>query len=320
MAQHYLLSSAAKTLSLASVFRMSDDEAFETFKAIRWAATAGQPACPKCESTAVYTYAARKIFKCKACNAQFSVTSGTIFANRKLAIRDYLAAIALFVNGAKGVSALQISRDLKVHYRTAYVLCHKLRESMAAKQLTWTLHGEVEIDGSYYGGKIRQENKVSERVDRRLRHNQTGKRKAVVVMRERGGRTLPVVFASEAASVPFIADRVAPGSKVFADEASVWDALGIRFETKRINHSIAFSDDGACTNQAESYFSRLRRSEIGVHHRIADKYLGQYASEMAWREDARRKSNGEQYRMVLSAALAHPVSHKWAGYTQRHLR
>lgn len=86
MAQHFLLSAKARTLSLVKVMRLSDEEALETFKAIRWADNDGEAYCPKCGCTAVYAYASRPIFKCKGCEAQFSVTSGTIFASRKLAI------------------------------------------------------------------------------------------------------------------------------------------------------------------------------------------------------------------------------------------
>jgi transposase-like protein len=105
--------------------RLSDDEAYEAFRLIRWAATDGAPVCPRCECAAVYTYTTRRLFKCKACSHQFSVTSGTIFASRKLPVRDYLLAIAIFVNGAKGHSALQLSRDLHCQYKTAFVMAHK---------------------------------------------------------------------------------------------------------------------------------------------------------------------------------------------------
>lgn len=322
MAQHFLLSAKARTLSLGQVLRMSDTDAFEMFKAIRWAETQGEPVCPKCACETCYTYAARKIFKCKACCAQFSVTSGTIFANRKLALRDYLAAIAIFVNGAKGISALQLGRDLNVQYKTAFVLAHKLREAMAAEQKGAQVGGFnriVEIDGAFFGGTIRQENKVAERKDRRLRRHQTGLRRALVVMREREGRALPFVFKAEGDALDTIVARVKAGSTVHADEATVWDALHARFDMRRINHSVAFSDDGACTNQAESFFSRIRRSELGVHHHFSPVYLAQYAGEMAWREDHRRVSNGEQFRAVAKAAAAHPVSRVWAGYWQRAL-
>jgi transposase-like protein len=130
MSQHFLLSAQARNLSLASILRMSDDEAHARFEAIRFADNGGAAFCPYCECTAVYTYASRRIWKCKACGRQFSVTSGTIFASRKLPIRDYLAAIAIFVNAVKGLSALQLGRDLDVQYRTAFVLAHKLREAV----------------------------------------------------------------------------------------------------------------------------------------------------------------------------------------------
>jgi transposase-like protein len=317
MSQHFLLMAKARSLSLAKVARLSDEEAYQTFKLIRWAATNGEPFCPKCGCVAVYTYQTRKLFKCKGCNHQFSVTSGTIFASRKLPIRDYLLAIAIFVNGAKGHSALQLSRDLDCQYKTAFVMAHKIREAMASEADGATVSGTVEVDGAYFGGHARPANNKANRRDRRLVQNQTGKRRVVVIMRERGGRTLPFVFKSEDASVVTIARTVQPGSTIHADEAAHWDALHARFLTKRINHSEAYSDGEACTNQAESFFSRLRRAEIGIHHHIAGPYLAAYAKEMAWRENNRRISNGEQYLMATDAALQHPVSRQWKGYWQR---
>lgn len=144
MAQHFLLSAKARTLSLAGILRMSDDEAHAQFEAIRWADNGGAAFCPRCECTVVYAYTTRRIWKCKACGYQFSVTSGTIFASRKLPIRDYLAAIAIFVNAAKGISALQLGRDLDVQYKTAFVLAHKLPEAIGAEQSQGTLSGVVE--------------------------------------------------------------------------------------------------------------------------------------------------------------------------------
>ena len=104
--QHFLLSTAARTLSLVKVMRLSDDEAWATFKDLRWTATGGEPVCPRCGCLSIYTLSDNRRFKCAACGHKFSVTSGTIFASRKLPIRDILAAIAIFVNGAKGHSAL----------------------------------------------------------------------------------------------------------------------------------------------------------------------------------------------------------------------
>lgn len=168
MAQHFLLSAPARSLSLAKVARMSDEEAFEAFCKIRWASTQGEPVCPRCGCLVVYTFKTRKLFGCKACEHQFSATSGTIFASRKLAMRDYLLAIAIFVNGAKGHSALQLSRDLGVQYKTAFVLSHKIREAIAAETKDAKVSGEVEVDTAYFGGYVKPTNYAENRKDRRL--------------------------------------------------------------------------------------------------------------------------------------------------------
>jgi transposase-like protein len=315
MAQHFLLSAKARSLSLSSILRMSDDDAHARFQAIRWADNGGEPFCPRCEFTGIYSYASRRIWKCKGCGHQFSVTSGTIFSSRKLPVRDYLAAICIFVNAVKGVSALQMGRDLHIQYKSAFVLCHKLREAVGVVQNQGELSGVVEIDGAYVGGHVRQENDKAKRTDRRL--EVPAKRQSVVVARERGGRTLVTVVAKEADGAPFVRRHVAPGSVVHADEASGWDRLHAHYEMRRINHSLSYSKDGACTNQAESFFSRLRRAELGQHHHISGKYLLSYAVEMAWREDNRRQANGVLHEAATGAALAHPVSRTWAGYWQR---
>lgn len=317
MAQHFLLSAPARSLSVATVARMSEEEARSAFRAIRWASTDGEPVCPRCGCVAVYEYKTRALFKCQGCGHQFSVTSGTIFASRKLPLRTYLLAIAIFVNAVKGVSALQLGRDLDVQYKTAFVLAHKLREAMAAEHAGMTLSGAVEVDGAYFGGHVRPENRKEDRKDRRLKENQTGKRRVVVVMRQRGGRTLPFVFRSEDQAVSTIRERVASGTTIYADEAPSWDDLHAAYDTRRINHSVAFVDEGACTNQAESYFSRLRRAQWGQHHHISGRYLVAYAGEMAWREDHRRNPNGALYALVAGAAAKHPVSRVWKGYWQR---
>lgn len=315
--QHFLLTAAARTLSLKTVFRMGEDAAYEAFRRMRWADTDGEPVCPDCGCTESYAISTRRRFKCVGCHHQYSVTSGTIFASRKLSFTDLLAAIVIFVNGAKGVSALQVSRDLDVQYKTAFVLSHKLREAMAREQAGRQLDGTVEIDGAYFGGYAKPENAKADRRDRRLLANQTGKRKCVVIMRERGGRSLPFIVRNEGDAVPFVRDHVGTLATIHADEGPGWDALHGGWDTRRVNHSVAFLDDGVCTNQAESYFSRLRRMEIGTHHHIAGPYIGAYASEASWREDNRRVDNGAQAAMVTRAAMTAPVSRTWKGYWQR---
>jgi transposase-like protein len=322
MKQHFLQSTAARTLSLSAVARMSEEEARAAFQAIRWADNSGQPYCSRCGCTALYAYPKRHQWQCKGCGYRFSITSNTIFADRKMAMRDILLAIAIFSNGAKGHSALQLSRDLDCHYKSAFVLAHKIREAIAA-EIANTVGGEgksVEIDGAYFGGYVKPANWKQNRRDRRYAVNQNGKRRCVVIMRERNGRSLPFVFRAEDASIPAIRDHVAPGTTLYADDASHWDQLHAKYLTKRINHSQNYSDcNGTSTNQAESFFSRIRRAEIGVHHKLAGPFLGAYADEMSWREDNRRTSNGELYLMATNAAAKHPVSKQWKGYWRKRI-
>jgi len=116
----------------------------------------------------------------------------------------------------------------------------------------------------------------------------------------------------------WIKGRIELGTVVNADEASGWNDLGSKYEMRRINHQEAYSLDGACTNQVESYFSRLRRDEMGHFHHVSGPYLLRYAQEASWREDARRVDNGAQVRRVAQLALLSKPSVDFSGYYQRH--
>jgi hypothetical protein len=180
------------------------------------------------------------------------------------------------------------------------------------------LSGEVQVDGAYFGGHIKPENRKADRKDRRFAEEQTGKRQVVVVAREVRGRTLPFVVPRESEAVPLIRKHVASGSIIHADESNAWERLHASYDVRRVNHSVEYkAENGANVNQAESYFSRLRRAEIGQHHRISGHLLHQYANEAAWREDHRRKPNGTNWNTVIGAALAGPKSSVWAGYWHR---
>lgn len=231
---------------------------------------------------------------------------------------DILAAIFLMVNSAKGKSAVQVSRELDVQYKTAWVLCHKLREAMQDEYEGLKAEGEVEIDGMYVGGHIRPKNLKSDRVDRRRKRHQTGTRRVVVAIRERQGRTLTFVTKTEADGVDIVARTVKPGSIILADEAAHWDHLYRGYAMGRIDHSEAYSDlAGTHTNNAESFFSRLRRMVRGQHHFVSYKYLHQYAAHAAWLEDHRRCDNGTLVATVARNVMAAPTSRVFAGYWQR---
>src|ERR1700734_3444117 len=269
-------------LSLRSIYAGGERKAYRRFCALRWPETNGSPVCPRCGCLESYNLKARRRFKCAACSYQFSATSGTIFASHKLSFVDLLGAIYLFVNASKGLSAVQLSRDLDVQYKTAFVLMHKLREAMAHETAEARLAGGV-----------------------------------VIVLRQRGGRTLTRSFLREAEGVDFANARVEPGSILSADEVAHWDLLASGFELKRVNHSEAYSENGVNTNLAESYFSRLRRTIRGQHHAVSGKYLSAYSAHAAWLEDHGRESTGVLADRLILDALVAPISRTWSGYWQR---
>jgi transposase-like protein len=326
LAQHFLLSAAARSLNPGKVMRMSDRGAENVFLRLRWPQTDGKPVCPNCGCQICYDCrrsAHQPRWRCKACRADFSVTSGTLFAWHKLPLKSYLMAIAVFCNEVKGKSMLAFSRDLDVQYKTAFVLAHKMREAMAAEVRQSRVGGEgkrAEIDGGYFGGYVKPANRREDRKDRRLRRNQSGKRKVVVVIRERNGRTLPGVFRSEVEALNFIRRQVPQGTTLYADEAGSWNDLHSRYTLHRINHQEAYSlggPDEINTNQAEGFFSRMRRAEIGHHHHLAGPYLLRFAQEAAWREDHRREPNGGQVDRLVTLAMRNKPSVDFCGYWQR---
>ena len=318
MAQHFLLSASARTLSLKEIYAAGEDAAYATFRKIRWAETDGEAVCPRCGCCDAYTIATRRKFKCKGCGHQFSVTSGTIFASRKLSFVDLLAAICIFVTNAKGMSAVQFSRTMDVQYKTAWVMAHKLREALALEVRGAELDGEVEIDGAYFGGVVRPENRKEDRKDRRLKVNRSDRRRVVIALRERAGRTLTFVGKEEAEGVKHALRIVDRAAVMHADEGSHWDQLDAAFASARINHSEEYSrGHGKHTNWVESYFSRLRRMIGGQHHFVSAGYLDQYAAHAAWIEDHRAEGSKALVQRVVANAMAAPVSRNWKGYWQR---
>lgn len=333
MSQHFLLSAKARTLSIKRLFGMSEGQAFDLFRELRWG-KGEEVTCPCCGSVARhYFISTRKQWRCKDCKHTFSVTSGTIFAFHKLPLKTYLIAIAIFTNAVKGISALQLSRDLDIQYKTAFVLAHKIRESLLEQRDASALSGEIHMDGAYVNGHIRPKNKKVDRIDRRLAKHQKPSKRCVFVMRqkcaelagERAGanKTLTFVLKNEnQADVARLAEAyVKKGSTICADESNAYDPLHAKFETRRVNHQNEYrADDGTTNNLAESYFSRFRRMQYGQMHKFGNLYLANYANEAAYREGTRRQANGEIFIDIAKKCANSRTHHDWCGYWQGNKR
>lgn len=311
---------------------MSDADAEAAYRAVRFAANEGKPYCPHCGVDAIYEFKCRPLFKCKGCEKQFTLTSGTLFNSRKLSFRDILTAIALFVNGVNGHAALRLGRDLNVSYKTAFVLLHKLREVMGWLAPDEMLTGVVEIDGVWVGGHVKPPNMKIEikEVKRRKREakqadpdfkpKNKSKRYSIVTLRERRpyGRSRSFALRREELASKLVPQYVDLDATVITDNGSHWNELVLRYaKTKSVNHSIGYMIDGVHINGVEGSHSRIRKGERGIYAHIAGPYVQNYADEFSWREDHRRVSNGQQFQMLLAAAAVYPASIAWKGFWQR---
>jgi hypothetical protein len=328
VAQHFLLSPKARTLTLRQVFGMSEDDAYAKFKLLRWPDTAGEPVCPACGGLDHWTLVEDRKWKCKhaECRIQFTVTSRTILASRKMGYRDLLAAIAITVNGVLGAAAGRMIREMGFAYKTAFDLAHKLREAMSI-DYDQQLEGVVEIDGAFIGN--RRHRLPNRRIDGDEEFEAWKKKNpkvptSIVAIRERihvDPERRPKVrmfhVPKEGDGVTIARRIVKRGTVMHADEGSQWEPLEMYFDTKRIDHSKSYSDGIACTNGVESAFSRLRCGERGVYRYFTKAYAERYGWEMAWREEHCRVDNGRQVELLIGSAMRSRTS-RMAGYWQRH--
>lgn len=345
MSQHFLRSAAYRDLTLTSIYAMSDQEVHDLFARLRWNSATHQ-ACPGCGVwDQHHPRPKRQQWRCKTCGRDFSVTSATVFANRKKSLRSILVAAFFYVTGVKGIASLGLGRMNDCSMKAAHALQGKLRESILRTQDLTPLTGVVEIDGGYFGGKPRKPNRrgrrneelIVDRVAGRLRgkrhaglsrRNQDKRRnkRVVMVLRQRGSkakegavRTITVVTHSENERdiAQLVRLYVSPDARIETDDNPAYAGLAATHEHEAVRHGREYvRADGVNDNQAESYFTRLRRWELGVGHGVHKEYLADYAAEMAWREDHRRRTIRQQVESVLTKALRIGCSRWWRGYYQ----
>lgn len=347
MAQHFLRGSAYRDMSIASINAMSDREIHTLFCRLRWNSTSHQ-ACPQCglwESH--YKRRARQQWRCKGCARDFSVTSATVFSSRKKSLRTLLLAVFLYVCSVKGIAGLGLSRLGGYSSKAAHVTSGKLRESILRTQDLTPLRGIVEIDGGYFGGKPRKPNRrgrrngqiIADRIAGRKKRvkpwhasgmtranwDKRSNRRVVMVLRQQGSpgegaiRTIAAVarLENEQNAAELIERYVAQDAIIMTDESPAYAGVSATHEHHAVSHSIEYvTTEGVHENQAESYFSRLRRWEYGVSHGVRPNYLADYAGEMVWREDMRRHTISQQVEALLGKALAVGHSRWWRGYYQ----
>ena len=241
--------------------------------------------CLRCESKKISRIYKRNQFVCDTCNYQFSVTVGTIFHDSHLPLQKWFAAIYLMCESRKGISANQMKRTLKVAYKTAWYLCHRIRKAVESGDDA-LLTGIVECDETFIGGKAKNMHKSVK--EKKIQGRGTVGKAIVLGAKMRGGdvRLVHEKRTDRATLHAFIRAQVSPQAEcIMTDEFPAYQGIAdadTRHET--VNHSEGEYVRGEChTNGVENVWSLFKRSIVGAFHQVSDKHLDRYLDELEFR-------------------------------------
>ena len=263
----------------------------------------GKPVCPYCGcSEKVYRIEKGKRYKCgnKDCHKKFSITVGTIFENSKIALSTWFAAVYLATAHKKGISSLQLHRDLGVTQKTAWFMLHRIRESMRDKAPDM-LSGTVEADETFVGGKNKNRH-----ADKKVKFSQGRSFKdktPVLGMIQRKGKLVTRVVKDTKAKTlkPVITQMVQEGTVLITDDWDSYKRLAHPYVHQVIKHGEGeYSREGFHTNNIEGFWSLLKRGIFGIYHYTSPKHLNRYCDEFSYRYNTRKIADTERFTLSLS--------------------
>ncbi len=260
----------------------------------------GKPICPHCNHSSEYHYKLKRegYYKCRHCRKTFTVLVGTMFEGSHIPLNKWFYAIDKFLSNKKGVSSLQLSRDIQVTQKTAWFMLNRIRYNLNDTELFIQnkFEGTVQVDETYIGGR----NKGRFKFNRGRSTKQkvavfgllTDKRVYALVVPNTSGRTLK----------PIIYGLVKPGSTIVSDEWQAYQGLSIEYRHEMVTHHTKqyVNEKGFHTNGIEGFWSHLKRGLKGIYHAVRPKHLQMYCDEFAYRYNTRNLDDLQRFVQFIA--------------------
>ena len=269
---------------------------------LRWD---GKVNCPRCGSLSkIWKLKAPALFECGFCSRQFSVRVGTIFEDSKLPLQKWFLAFYLEINHKKGISSIQLSKDLGVTQKTAWFMQQRIRYALTYNTIE-KMKDDVEIDETYIGGKEGNKHK-----DKKTPHSQGGNNKmAVLGMVQRSGKlALEYINRTNIKHIRPVLEQYVDldNSTLYTDESKVYSSLN----RKTVNHGFKeYVNGSAYTNTIEGVFSHFKRYLNGTHHQVTSKHLNKYINTFMFKYNNRESSKQNVFNEALSLMFGKRLSY-----------
>lgn len=264
---------------------------------LRWN---GVPVSPFDANSTVYKCKGNK-YRCRNTGKYFNVRTSTMFDNTKVPLQKWFLGIWLVTNHKKGISSIQLSKDIDVTQKTAWFMLHRIRQCFGVENNSNDkLDGIVEVDETFVGGKAANMNKAK----RATRINTTGyvDKVPVVGFAQRNGTTITKIIkaANMAILKPLVIANVDNKATLVTDGFSGYKDLNKEYDHVIINHSAnQYAKGEFHTNTIEGFWSLLKRSIYGIYHSVSPKHLAQYLNETTFRYNTRKATDGLRFSYIL---------------------